>query len=270
MNRLLSLHHLTALDVPATELVSLAASAGCDAVCLFTYLAGSYAGRFPCIDSMQEVKAVRSRLQETGITVCDLEVFGITPDFDAAAMRPGLERGAILGATRATVHIRDTEEQRAAANFAEFCAMAAQFGIIVGLEFTGFSATRTIDAAARMVAISGARNGGIAADILHVFRNGMSVEDVAIHSPMVTYAQICDGKLPANDQSYYEEAVADREIPGRGDFPLVDFIAALPDDIPIAVEVPLHRLRDTGVSAAERVKMAVQGAKRVISAASAE
>jgi sugar phosphate isomerase/epimerase len=267
---MLSLHHLTALDLTAAQLVDVASELGCDAVCLFTHLAAHHAGRFPCIATEREAHEVAQRARDLGIAVCDLEVFGILPEFDLAALRPGLERGAILGATRATVHIRDPNERRAADHFARFCELAGSMSIIPGLEFTGFSVTRTIAAAAAVVRSSGAANAGVAVDALHVFRNGMSLADVAAHVPLITYAQLCDGTLVPAQADYYEEAVANRTVPGEGELPLEEFVRLLPPGVPIAVEVPMHRLRDSGVTALERARLAVNGARRVIGSASAK
>jgi len=179
-------------------------------------------------------------------------------------MRAGLERGAILGAARATAHVHDAEEGRAIDHFAEFCELAAQYGITVGLEFTGFSAITNIHAAARVISGSGARNAGLAVDALHVFRNGMAVADVAAHASMISYAQICDGALAMPEGGYFNEAVEDREIPGSGEFPLAAFVAVLEHAVPISVEVPMHRLREAGVSARERARRAVTGAVGVV------
>ncbi len=264
MKRQLSLHHLTALDASAAELVDIAADLGCDSVCLFTHLAANYTGRFPCIVTAREVSEVRSRLRERSVSVCNLEVFSISPAAPLEDMWAGLERGAQLGAGRATAHIRETDESVAIERFAAFCAMAAQFEMIVGLEFTGFSAVRTMEAAARIVTGSGARNAGIAVDVLHLYRNGGSMPAVARHAAAISYAQLCDGKRHPPAEDYYPEAVENREIPGRGEFPLQEFVSLLPHGAPVSVEVPMHRLRDAGVPARERARLAVEGARRFV------
>jgi sugar phosphate isomerase/epimerase len=260
----LSLHHLTALELTPVELVSLAATLGCDAVCLFSYLGPLHAGRWPSVDSPGAALEVRRHAQEAGICICNVEVFSIGAEFDLGAMLPGLDRAAILGATRATVHIRDSDEARAAAHLAEFCAAALPLGISAGVEFTGFSQARTIGDAARIIALSGARNAGIVADILHVVRGGVTLEDLARHAHRITYAQICDGSLTSRSDDYYHEAVENREIPGRGEFPLEAFVDLLDPDTPISVEVPLHRMRDAGIAGLDRARLAVDGSRMIL------
>jgi sugar phosphate isomerase/epimerase len=266
MKHPLSLHHLTALDVGPAELVEFAAELGCDAVCLFTHVPARAAGKFPCIDTLRQARNVRSRLADTGLSVCNVEIFDLCADTRMAELLPGLERAAILGATRATVHIRDADECRASERLGEFCAAALPFDITVGLEFTGFSAVNTIAAAAQIVRGSGASNVGIAADALHIFRNGMSLQDVSQYAWLISYAQVCDGRLASPAAGYYEEALGNREIPGRGEFPLTDFIALLARGVPISAEVPLHRLRDSGIDARERCRLVVEAARRLIPA----
>jgi sugar phosphate isomerase/epimerase len=261
---MLSLHHLTALDLTAAELVAAAAELQCDAVCLFTHLASHQAHRFPCISSEKEANEVANLARDLGVGVCDLEVFSIGEDFDLSSMRPGLERGAILGATRATVHIRDIDDHRASSHFAQFCELANTMAIMPAIEFTGFSVTKTIQSAAHILRTSGATHAGVVADALHLFRNGMALNDLAAHSSLVTYAQLCDGLLNPSEADYYSEAVSNRMVPGDGEFPLRDFVRLLPVDTPIAVEVPLHRLRDEGQSAFMRAKQAVTGARNVL------
>jgi sugar phosphate isomerase/epimerase len=264
---LISLHHLTALDVDAAALARIAAALGCDAICIFSYLPPAYRGQFPCIETMQSARALKSVLKQTGIRVCNLEVFNISPELSLDDMLPGLERGAELGATNATVHIRESDEGRAADGFGRFCTLASDFDLRVGLEFTGFSAVKDIRTAARIIERSGAGNAGIAADALHVFRNDLAVEDLIPYSSMISYAQICDGKLAMPDGGYRQEAIANREIPGHGEFPLRNFLSVLPTGTPISIEVPLHRLRDAGISALERARFAVEGAMKFLGVA---
>jgi hypothetical protein len=53
-------------------------------------------------------------------------------------------------------------------------------------------------------------------------------------------------------------------VPGEGDLPLRSFLDVLPDGITIGIEVPMNGLKESGVGPAERVRMAVEGARRLI------
>jgi hypothetical protein len=63
------------------------------------------------------------------------------------------------------------------------------------------------------------------------------------------------------------EAISQRMIPGTGEFPLRDFVAALPPDIPIGVEVPLKAFKDRGVLPLERARLAVEASRRIVAEA---
>jgi hypothetical protein len=56
-------------------------------------------------------------------------------------------------------------------------------------------------------------------------------------------------------------------IPGAGDFPIIDFLRALPRDRLIGVEVPLKDLADRGMPVAERARHAVAGARSTLQSA---
>src|SRR5205823_9643384 len=109
----LSLHHLTALDVAPPELVSIAAALGCDHVCLCTQVEDATRAIFPCVEDEAMVAAVAARCAETGVTVHNLEYFPDEPLVNVELYRGGLERGARLGARRATAHIHDPDPGRA-------------------------------------------------------------------------------------------------------------------------------------------------------------
>ena len=56
--------------------------------------------------------------------------------------------------------------------------------------------------------------------------------------------------------------------PEAGNFPCA-FVAALPSDIPIGVEVPLQSLAERGVGPFERARLAVEATRRIIAEARA-
>ena len=82
---------------------------------------------------------------------------------------------------------------------------------------------------------------GVLVDALHVARSGTTVEDIAaIPRELLHYAQICDGPAltPATHAEMIYDARENRQLPGEGGIALAPLFAALPADLPIAVEVP--------------------------------
>jgi sugar phosphate isomerase/epimerase len=56
----------------------------------------------------------------------------------------------------------------------------------------------------------------------------------------------------------------ERLVPGEGDLPLRDILAALPADIVIEIEVPQRSLALAGVSPIERLRPCVEAARRLL------
>jgi sugar phosphate isomerase/epimerase len=266
----LSLHHLTALDVSPPELVSIAAALACDHVCLFTQVQDATRAMFPCVEDEPMLAAVAARCADTGVTVHNLEYFPVEPDVNLDSYRGGLERGARLGARRATAHIHDPEPARATAAFAALCDLAGEFGLRIGLEFTAFSQIRSLEAALRFVGAAGRANADVVLDALHFFRSGGDAAALGgVDLSGVGYVQLCDGPLRIDEGGRMHEAVAERGVPGEGEFALGRFVAALPAGPVIDVEVPQSAAAAAGVSPMERSRRAVTATRRLIAGARA-
>lgn len=259
----LSLHHLTALDASATELIAIAGRLGCDHVCLFTHVPDEIAKLFPCICE-EDVAEVASALRQAGVTLCNLEVFPLDREPDWAGFERSLAVGQSLGAGRATVHIHGIDDAAAAATLARFCDMAAGFGIVAGLEFNGFSAVRTLKQAAAIVAAADRANAALVCDMLHFVRNGCTVADLGVERDRIGYLQICDGPLDRDESEVWHEAIRERGVPGTGQFPIAKALSLLRPDTVIDVEVPQHAARKAGEPAIDRARRAVQAARALV------
>ncbi len=265
--RPLSLHHLTALDVSPPDLVTLAAALGCDHVCLFTQVEPEVRSLFPCVEDEAMVEAVATRLRQTGLTVCDLEYFPVRPGLEMDAYRPALDRGARLGAGRATAHIHDPDRDRALGAFAALCRVASDCGLAVGLEFTHFSRVNSLAEALAFVADAGEPNGDVVLDALHYFRSGERATDLAeMDLSRVGYVQVCDGPAAIAEADRIAEAVGERGVPGEGVFDLATFVANLPPGPAVAVEIPQARRMAAGVPPLERARLAVEATRGLLSA----
>jgi sugar phosphate isomerase/epimerase len=122
-----------------------------------------------------------------------------------------------------------------------------------------------LDDAVRFVTGSGEPNAGITVDVLHLMRTGGTPADLkAIDPKLIGYAQICDGPLVLDLAQWNFEGFEQRQIPGEGEFPLADFIAALPSDVALGVEVPLKSQREAGITPAERARRAVDATRALL------
>ena len=50
-------------------------------------------------------------------------------------------------------------------------------------------------------------------------------------------------------------AIYERQVPGRGELPLISFLAALPPDVVVGVEVPMKSADQEGVTPLERARL---------------
>jgi sugar phosphate isomerase/epimerase len=271
----LALHHFTIADTSPLELVEIAARAGCDAVCIFVDspqepAPGQAISRplFPVVtDAMQREFA--GRLKDFGVAVTNIEFFPLAPETDLDVFRDKLALGAELGARLAVTHIHDPDPARATDTLARFGELAAGYELQVGLEFMGLSpACGDLHTAVGYVRDAGQANIGIAIDALHLYLTGGTAADVAaLDESLIAYAQLCDSPayapeaLPLETDRYLEAAF-ERQVPGEGSLALGDLVGALPGDTFYDVEVPLPTLAKQGVSALERARLAVQGARR--------
>jgi sugar phosphate isomerase/epimerase len=260
--RLLSLHHLVATEISAAELVEVAADVGADRVCLFVQsMPGAMS--FPLV-GREDATEVRRVMDLTGVSACNLEFFGLTPDVDIESFRPALEVGARLGATRATALAFDSDSQRLADHFSQFYALTPDYGIDASIEFMPLTPLASFAQAVELVRSAGHADRTVALDMIHMVRTGGLPSDlVTSGSELIGYVQLCDGPNTAIAE-YREEAVHNRMPPGEGEWPLAAFLKQIPADVPLSVEVPMDRLRDRGVGALARARIAVQAARKLI------
>lgn len=267
----LSLHHLTALDADAPALVDLAKAADCRYVCLFTHVPEAARAIFPFVATREDVAAVSARLRATGVRVHNIEYFPIAADVRVDAYADALQRGAELGAARATVHINHEDRAIALDQFRQLCQLAAENGLRIGLEFTAFAKIRTLSEAIRFLDDAASTNADIALDSLHHFRAGGTVSDLCGPARgRVGYAQISDGPQTLAPAQQFHEAIYERQRPGDGALPLSQLFATLPPGIVVDVEVPQQSLQREGVSPLDRVRRAVTAARAALHAMAKE
>src|SRR5690606_3168148 len=93
----LSLHHLTALELSAVQLIALAADLGCSHVGLFTCLPPGLATRFPCVGDERQEAEVAERLATRGVGLNNAEVFAIREEIGRASCRERVVRWEGIG-----------------------------------------------------------------------------------------------------------------------------------------------------------------------------
>lgn len=100
---------------------------------------------------------------------------------------------------------------------------------------------------------------------MHFGRTGARISELANLDPQsIGYIQLCDVPLQPALPSYMEEAMYQRMVPGEGELPLRDILAALPRNRVIGVEVPLRREAEAGIGPRERMGRCVEAARTLI------
>jgi sugar phosphate isomerase/epimerase len=242
--RQISLAHLTVLDTTPPELVRVAADAGFRTIGI--RLTATPSVGVPPYDMLHEGPMLRetlSRMADTGVSVLDTEFLRFEPEQPVGIPEGFLEVSARLGAKHVLVMSAEPDEARTVERFCELCDRAAPYGLGVGLEFAIYTGVRTLAHAVHVLARSKRANTSVIIDALHWSRSGGVPAEVAQVDPaLFRYAQICDASAdmpgPGDTPNLIREARTGRLLPGEGVLPLRELVAALPADLPLAIEAP--------------------------------
>lgn len=258
--RRLSVAHLTALHLAPPALVEAAAAAGFDAVGLRLIQVTPTSPGYPLMDDPGMMRATKAALSATGIAVDDIEFVKITPEIDLDALNPVLDAGAELGARHIIASPYDDDLSRLSDRLAALHAAARARGLSAVLEFFPWTVVPDLAACRAMVETAGP-GVGILVDSLHFDRSGSSLSDLAaIPADRLPFAHLCDAPVapPYTTEELLRAAREDRLAPGDGDIDLGAFLAALPPDLPLGLEIPLAGtvMQDDPVAALRRLHAA--------------
>lgn len=256
-SRRIGLAPLTVLELAPADMVSCAADAGYDFVGLRLIAATPEEPQHDVVGNESQVREIERRLAATGVQVLDIEIFRLKPDTRVADYRAALEAGARLGARHALVAGQDPEPARLAENFAAFCELADGFKLTADIEPMPWVTLRTLaDADAVIRAAGNHRNAGIVIDPIHFDRAGDHAGSIAdLPLSHWHYLQLCDApaQRPPDMETLLHQARAERLMPGDGGLDLRALVLALPETLPITLEVPMRTLAQT-VPAVERAR----------------
>ncbi|WP_295850559.1 TIM barrel protein [uncultured Xylophilus sp.] len=261
----LSLAHLTALDVAPPALFDLAAATGYQSVGIRILPAAPGAVAYALTPAT--LATWRARARDAGVGVYDVEFIPLTPDVQVEAYAPTLALAAELGAQRLNVSGDDADFARLVDRFGVICDLAGQFGLVVDLEFMRFRVLANLGQAVALVTKAGRANGKVLLDLLHFHRSGGTAEQLAATpGELFGSVQLCDARLAdPGDAAIVAEAREGRLLPGEGELPLLDYLNALPLDIPMGVEVPTAATHPAW-DAHERAQRASAAARAVLAA----
>ena len=233
MTRRIGLAALTVLELAPQEQISVAAQAGYDFVGLRLIPVSGQPHQHKV-----DVAAIEQRLAASGMKVLDVEVFRLDPETQVADYEPMLATAARLSATDLLVHGADPDHARLADNWGRLCDLAERYGLAANMEPMPWVEVSTIAEANRILELAPRDNAAVLPDAIHFFREANWLEDLA--STRIRYVQFCDARreTPASMNEIRRQAREDRLMPGEGGLDLRGLLAALPEDLPLCLEIP--------------------------------
>jgi sugar phosphate isomerase/epimerase len=185
---------------------------------------------------------------DSGLDVLDTEVFRVTADTTSAVWNPILDMSARLGAKLINVVGVDDDMGRLTDRIGRLTEDSRAFGIIPVLEPIAYVALNSYPTA---IDIARAVGCAVELDALHALRTGLNPQLVADNADLFPIFQLCDAPadlvrwgdnrppgVSPDDSDMIIESRYNRLLPGRGDAPLIELMAALAPGTPIAMEVP--------------------------------
>ena len=244
-----SLAHLTVLNLPPPDMVRVAARTGYDSVGLRLIAVTDTTPGYPLMHDPAMMRDTKAALADTGRRVLDIEFVKITPEIDIPGLEPFVAAGAELGAAHVITAPYDPDLTRLADRLGAITDLCARYGLRAVLEFFPWTVVPDLHAAVQLVEATGRTETGILVDTLHFNRSRSSVEQLArIPRARLPFVHVCDA--PVQDSYTTEELLhagrAERLPPGEGGIDIRNILRHMPQDIPVALEVPM-----TAMTAAE-------------------
>lgn len=272
MNRL-GIEMLTLLGMPPVEHVLLAAELGC--VSISTGLSSLPLARFGYADftpypawSLENDAVLRremkAALRDSGVHISLAEGFGARAGLDLRDRAAALDIVAELGARRVNAVSMEPDVTRTFDQLAVLAEMVNARGMRFSVEFAPPNAINTLAGAVAVIDHIGRDRCQVLLDAMHFFRSGSTLDDLTkLDRSLIGYAQLCDAPRISRGESYMQEAMFARLVPGAGELPLREWIAALPADVPIGLEVPMIAELQAGVRPRDHAARVVAAARNL-------
>jgi sugar phosphate isomerase/epimerase len=264
----ISIEFITVLGLPPVDFVNLAADLGCQHIGMA--LAPMFATpldyppwslRDDAVLRRDVVAAIRDR----GVSISLGEGFLIRPGKETRDCASDIDTMCELGVRRINMCSIDPDLNRSFDQCATLVNIAESAGIETTLEFGPIFAIPDLSTALAALRHVGRPSLRLLIDTLHFARAGLSPKDIAALDPdVIGYAQLCDAPLAFTSSSYMNEARFQRLVPGTGELPLLDIIAALPEDIVLGLEVPMLSEARAGADPHSRLGRCVEATRNLL------
>lgn len=263
--RPIGIDHLTALSLEPLTFLGAAGEAGFASVSLRTI---HITGGVPLWHEARiDVRGIQRVTQEYGTAVHAIEAVAINASLsqNVRSLAAQLEQGAALGAALLYSFIDDEDLSRASDTLGELVLTAREFGLGTLIEPMPYRSVGTLAQATQIASNAGA--DGVVVDALHAMRGGTDAADISkLDAAQLRVLQLCDAPrlapraTPSSGlHALMHEARYDRRLPGEGELPLTEFVAAMPADALFTIEAPIRGIEDP-----RRFKAAFEAAESVV------
>jgi len=268
VRRRFSLAHLTVIRLPPPQVIEAAARTGYDTIGLRLTGGTEITPAYPLMDDKPLMRAAKAAMAATGVGVLDIEFVRITPEIDVSSLEPFAAAGAELNARYMITSAYDPDLSRLTDRLAAVSDLASRYGLRAVLEFFPWTVVPDLGAAVRIVEAAERPALGILVDTLHFNRSASRLDELdRISASRLPFVHVADAPVQT---SYTTEELlhagrVERLPPGEGGIDIKRILSHMPQDIPVALEVPMTAM--AGAQGEEAVALRVrQAAERLLTA----
>ena len=203
-------------------------------------------------------------MDDSGVSVFLGDGIVVYPDLDIREYERHLDVMAELGTSQVNTVSFDPDLVRTVDGFAWVAEMAAARGMSTTVEFAPSLTIKTLDAALDAARHVGRPDFGLLIDTMHLIRAGNKAADLtAVDPSLIRHVQLSDNTIRQRGAVYREDSI-DRMVPGEGELPLGEILAAVPPGTPVGLEVPMLSRALAGESTEDSARRCVQGARALL------
>jgi sugar phosphate isomerase/epimerase len=271
MTATIGIENISVFGLPPVEFVALAADLGCQHIS--TGLTGFDFGvcdypKFSLRDDAALRREMIAVMRDRGISISLGEGVVIRPGVTARDFARDLDLFAELGCLRINTVSMEPDFARTCDAFAAVAQMTVERGMRITTEFAPSLTVASLPQALEARRRVGRDDFRLLIDTMHLVRSGGTAADIAALDPeIVDYVQLCDAPAQPRFESYHEESMFERMVPGEGGLNLIPIVAALPADRVYALEVPLRSEALGGKGPHERLGKCVAAARALLAEA---
>lgn len=269
----IGIESISVFGLPPVEFVNLAADLGCKHISTNLSSAGYNPHGYNAY-SLRDDRALRAEMiaamLDRGVSISCGEGLNIRPGGDVRLYDLDLDIMCELGVGLINMSSLDPDLARSLDQFALLAEMAGSRGLQTSTEFAPCLTIRDLPAALAAVAYVDRSNFRVLIDTMHLVRSGSTAADIAALDPaLIAYVQISDAPRISPFESYMEEAMFERLVPGEGQLGLLEIVKALPHDRVYGLEIPFRSQAEAGIGPHQRLERCVAATRQMLAAAEA-